>query len=169
MVQCSVFQFTLAMCFSVCFGRSHLICRNPTLLMNRFWRSNLEFQHSFVMGTNTYHKHTALLLLSSSSTHLKYLWGRLLCSIIKYFLPESHLKQGKQYKSKIAWRFVLWRIARSVAYSSAQKSVNNTKMKLPELFLGWVKRTKHLKFVQLHSPLGKHTRTGLFSGSVYIN
>ena len=69
---------------------------------------------------------------------------------------------------KIAWCFVLLQIGRSFAYSSPQKSCNNPKLKLPEFFIGWVKRTGNVKSMELNPPLGKHAVTGLCSGSVHV-
>ena len=137
------------------------------LLMCRFWRSNLEFQHCVGIAPKNHHNHTSLLIFQVIGG-IFCSFGSNFCVLITYFLPKSYKKRENQSKSKIASRFVLLWIGRTVAHCSPQKSCDNTKMKLPELFFGWVKRSKDAKLTQLNTPLGKHAWTGLSAGSVYV-
>jgi len=87
------------------------------LLICRFWRSNLEFQHCVGIAPKNCYKQTSL--------------GATFVFLITYFLPKSYKKWENKSKSKIASRFVLLWIGRTVAHCSPQKSWHNTKIKLP--------------------------------------
>ena len=70
-------------------------------LVDRFYRSSLEFQHYYVMVMNTSYRYTALVIFWGSYRHFAVLWGYfyILSSNISPWIYIKNAKNNRQVKS----------------------------------------------------------------------